>query len=149
MKKEQTPRLKRGGLEIQPFGDCWINQAWWRKYIEATEELEEKKGRVGGLGMSSERCRTGGRCGWWCGLCGQPNDWRKQAASLAVWEYGGECGNMISSLVTDLINRNELGVEVKDLTQSSKERFVEVFATCVCVDDARALVTMGELARKW
>ena len=38
--KEQTQRRKRGGLEIQPSGDCWIEQALWRKFIEATKELK-------------------------------------------------------------------------------------------------------------
>ena len=27
MKKEQTQRRKRGEVEIQPFGDWWIEQA--------------------------------------------------------------------------------------------------------------------------
>ena len=40
MKIEQTQRRKRGGLEIQPFGDCWIEQAMRRKYIEVTKELK-------------------------------------------------------------------------------------------------------------
>ena len=41
MKNEQTKRRKRGGLELQPFGDYWIEQALRRKYIEAIEELKE------------------------------------------------------------------------------------------------------------
>ena len=40
MKEEQTQRLKRGGLEIQPFGDCWIEQVLRRKYIGTTTELK-------------------------------------------------------------------------------------------------------------
>ena len=36
MKKEQTQRRQRGGLEMQPFGDSWIEQAMWQKYIEVT-----------------------------------------------------------------------------------------------------------------
>ena len=35
MKKEQTQRRKTGGLEIQPFGDCRIEQTMRRTYIEA------------------------------------------------------------------------------------------------------------------
>ena len=43
LKKEQTQaEAQRGGLEIQPFGACWIEQATIRqKYIEATKELKE------------------------------------------------------------------------------------------------------------
>ena len=41
MKKEQTQRRKRGGLEIQPFWDCWIEHALRRKHIEATKEFKE------------------------------------------------------------------------------------------------------------
>ena len=39
VKKEQRQRRKRGGLEIQPFGHCWIEQALRRMYIEVTREL--------------------------------------------------------------------------------------------------------------
>ena len=65
MKKEQSQRRKRRGLEIQPFGDCWIEQALRWKDIEATKEfqegLEEKKG-VGGTGRSSGHCGSRMRC---------------------------------------------------------------------------------------
>ena len=41
MEKEQAQRRKRGKLQIQQFGNCWIKQAMRRKYIEATRELKE------------------------------------------------------------------------------------------------------------
>ena len=40
MKTQQTQRCKRAGLEIQPLGDCWIEQVMRRKYIEATRRVE-------------------------------------------------------------------------------------------------------------
>ena len=53
MKKEQTERRKRGGLEIQSFGDCRVEQAMWRKYIEVTKELKDDvKRRKGTLVIS-------------------------------------------------------------------------------------------------
>ena len=42
MKKEWTQRRKRGLLQIQPFGDCWIEQAMRRKYVEGTKKLDEQ-----------------------------------------------------------------------------------------------------------
>ena len=52
------------------------------------------------------------------------------------------------ALVTNLISKgNKLCVEVKGLTDSRKERPAEALATFTSVDNARALVTMGELAR--
>ena len=45
----------------------------------------------------------------------------------------GECGNMVSALklVTNLIEGNKLGVEVKGLTESSKERIDATTTVCV------------------
>ena len=40
-KKEQTQRRNRGELKSHPLGDCWIEEALRRKYIEATKELEK------------------------------------------------------------------------------------------------------------
>ena len=41
-RSEQTQRRKRGGLEIQPFGDCWIEAARRRKYLEVTSDLRRE-----------------------------------------------------------------------------------------------------------
>ena len=41
MRKEQTQWRRGGEVEIQPFGDCWIEQAMRRKYTEATTVLKE------------------------------------------------------------------------------------------------------------
>ena len=56
---------------------------------------------------------------------------------------------MISALklVTNLVKGNKLGVEVKGLTEKSKERLAEPLATFISVENARVLVTMGELAQ--
>ena len=61
----------------------------------------------------------------------------------------GECDNIIRALklVTNLTKGKELGVEVKGFTDSSQERLAEPFGTFFSPDNARALVTMGELAR--
>ena len=51
--QEQTQRRKMRGLEIRPFGDCCIEQALPRKYIEATRELEpDSKRRTEALVVS-------------------------------------------------------------------------------------------------
>ena len=56
---------------------------------------------------------------------------------------------MISALklVSILMKGNKLGVEMKGLAESSKERLAEALATFISVDTAGALVAMGELAR--
>ena len=50
-------------------------------------------------------------------------------------------------LVTNLKQGNMKGVEVNDLTQSSKGEHAEAAATFIAVENASELVTMGELAR--
>ena len=53
----------------------------------------------------------------------------------------------VLKLVTNLIKGNQLGVEVKDLTESRKDRLAEALLTFISVDNAVALVTMGELVQ--
>ena len=68
---------------------------------------------------------------------------------LVCGALDGECRNVISTvtLVTHLIKGTKLGVEVQDFTESIKERLAGALATFISVDNARALVTMGELAQ--
>ena len=40
LEMEQSQRRKRGGLEAQPFGDCWNQQVVRRRYTEAAKELK-------------------------------------------------------------------------------------------------------------
>ena len=62
---------------------------------------------------------------------------------------GGECDNkiVVLKLITNLVEGNNFGVEVKGLSESSKSRLAEALATFISIDDVRALVTMGELGR--
>ena len=90
-----------------------------------------------------------------------PYDWRRlltlQFGSTANEElvfpaYGapdGECYNIISAfkLITNLIKGDEFGVEARGLVKGSKEELAEALATFIFVDNARAFVTLGELAR--
>ena len=50
-------------------------------------------------------------------------------------------------LVTSLLKGNKLGVVVKGPTESSKYRLTQALASFIAVDNARALVTVGELAQ--
>ena len=40
VRKDSTQRRKRGGVQSQLIGDCWIEQVMHRKYMEAAKELE-------------------------------------------------------------------------------------------------------------
>ena len=49
-------------------------------------------------------------------------------------------------LVTNLVRRNKLGIEVKGLTENSR-KLAEPLATFISVDTSRAIVTMDELGQ--
>ena len=86
--------------------------------------------------VQRNRRQTNSMCGWWCGVCGMPYDWRKpnrlltlqightandQMIFLAYSALGG-CDEMIVvlQLITNLVKGNNFEVEVKGLTESSK-----------------------------
>ena len=74
---------------------------------------------------------------------------KEQVVFLAYGAPDGERDNMISvlKLVTNLMKCNKLNVEVKGLTDTSKERLAEAMATFNSVDDASTLVTLDELTQ--
>ena len=72
-----------------------------------------------------------------------------QIVCLAYRALAGERDNMIVvlKLIVSLAKTNSLGVEVKRLTDSSKEKLAEARTTFISVDKVRTLVKMGELVR--
>ena len=53
----------------------------------------------------------------------------------------------VLKLVTHLVNGNKFGVKAKGLTEGSREKLAEALATFISLDNARALVTMGDLGQ--
>ena len=100
---------------------------------------------------------------WWCGACGHPYDWKphclltfeigdtanEQVVFTAYGALDGECYKMISALklVTNLIKGNKLGVEVKRPYRKQSEQTCGCFVVVHFGGEARAFVTMGELAQ--
>ena len=66
---------------------------------------------------------------------------------MACGAPSGEGDDMICVLkfVSNLVKENKLGRTVKSLTEDSREKLAEAFATFTSVDNTRASVSMGEL----
>ena len=102
--------------------------------------------------------------GWCCGACGKPHDWRKPNRLLTLQigdtmqkqvvfsAYGapdGECDPLICALklIANLTTGNQPGIVMQELVASTKKRIMEALRQFIAVDNTRALVTMGELAK--
>ena len=62
---------------------------------------------------------------------------------------GAACDGMIVvlKLITNLVKGNSFGVRVQSLAEGGESRLAEALATLTSVDNAGAVVTMGELGR--
>ena len=72
-----------------------------------------------------------------------------QVVCLAHGVPDGECDTMVSALtrVTNLMKGNKPGLVVTDVAESSDNRLAVALKLFIAVDNARASVTMGELAQ--
>ena len=102
-----------------------------------------KKGTVG-VERAGDRVTGGHRTGW--SHCSFGDTANEEEVFPAYGAPGVECDTMISALKL-VQNGNKLGVEVKGIPESSNHRLADAFATFISVDNAGALVTMGELAQ--
>ena len=102
--------------------------------------------------------------GWLCGACEMPYDWRTPnrlvtpqigdiaSDQIVLRAYSAPCGacdNIIFglTLVTKLVKGKKFGVTVKGQTEGRREQLAEALATFISVDNARDLVTAGEVGQ--